>query len=206
MKLTVRAMLRRDIYRDMVRIPEAHRIDIRGNTIPEAAICKLSQAGVGKLLFARGTLGVDRAEVFLDEKTRNDLKVNVGQEYDFKIRNIRWLGHILWCTRASDPAYRESGEPHNMLAATVLDADGFWRLGLRINLNSGAIFFAFWIAEQDGTVLTKIGDKTYKIDFSNQQQCDDFYDEVVNRVKASFADRRKSKPKSIGFAVDPEPV
>ena len=106
MKLTVRQIPRQDIYKDMVRIPETYRLDVHDQKIPEGTICKLSMLGRGKLLAVRGRLGMDRQEVFMDDKTRADLKVECGQDYDFQIRRTSWVGHIFWSARASDPAYR----------------------------------------------------------------------------------------------------
>jgi hypothetical protein len=91
----------------MVRIPERYRLDKAGNKIGEGKICKIAVAsGVSKLLAVRGSIGVDRPEIRMAEKTRNDLGVTLGEEYDFEIRQSRWPGHICWSWTASDPAYR----------------------------------------------------------------------------------------------------
>lgn len=107
MKLTVRQISRHEVYKDMVRIPEAHRLDRDGNKIAEGKICQITvPSGPSKLLAVRGSIGVDRSEIRMAEKTRNDLGVTLGKEYDFHIRPVGWLGHICWSWNASDPAYR----------------------------------------------------------------------------------------------------
>lgn len=99
----------------------------------------------------------------------------------------------------------QKNEPNNVLTAMVLGEDGFWRLGLRINLMAGAVFFPIWISERDGAAVTKIADETISIDLDNERQCAEFYDKVVDRVKETFSDGKKSKTRGYGFAVDPQP-
>ena len=106
LKLTVRQISRHEVYKDMVRIPEAHRLDRDGSKIGEGKICKITVRGASKLLAVRGSIGADRLEIRMDERTRNDLGVAWGEEYDFEIRKCRWPSQICWSWSASDPAYR----------------------------------------------------------------------------------------------------
>ena len=52
--LEVRQGRRSEVYRDIARLPEAHRIDRDGNRIPEGRICKMSVRGKRILLSLRG--------------------------------------------------------------------------------------------------------------------------------------------------------
>lgn len=97
-----------------------------------------------------------------------------------RVMLLKWNGLRGDASKFTAP---EDAGIYSMAGATVLDEDGFWRLGLRISFGSAAIAFAFWVGEQDGGPITKIADKTWKLDFSNQHQCEEFYDEVVRRVK-----------------------
>jgi hypothetical protein len=118
-----------------------------------------------------------------------------------RVTFLKWNGEAGDGSRFSPP---EDGRSYALPGAIVLGDDGFWRLGLRIYLEFGTIAFAFWIAEQNGSPVTKIGEKVWRLDFSNEQLCKDFYDEVVVRVKEPFVDRKKPKGKTIGFIVDSE--
>ena len=88
-----------------------------------------------------------------------------------------------------------------MAGATVLDAEGFWRIGVHVDLGVGTIFFPLWMAEQDGIAVTKVAGKNLKIDVSNQQECNEFYDQLVSRIKEAFSDPKKSKSSGFGFIV-----
>jgi hypothetical protein len=116
-----------------------------------------------------------------------------------RVTFLKWNGKTGADSRFAAP---QDGGAYTMLGATVMDSDGFWRLGFHLNLGLGSIAFAFWIAEQNGSPITKIADKTWKLDFSNQQECNEFYEEVVDRVKEAFDGSRKPKVKSVGFVVD----
>lgn len=87
--------------------------------------------------------------------------------------------------------------------ATVLGEDGFWRLGLRIFLKPIAtVWFAFFVAEQEGRPLVKVGDKTYKIDWESPNARNKLYDDIVNRIKDAFTGQKKQGNKGIGFVVE----
>jgi hypothetical protein len=90
-KLTVRPIDEPAIYKDMVRIPEACRLDIDGNKIGEGKICKIAvPARASKLLAIRGPgrYPADLPEIHMDDKTRNDLGVELNKEYEFHTHSL----------------------------------------------------------------------------------------------------------------------
>lgn len=107
MKLTVHKMTRReDVYKDLMRIPEIHRLDHSGGHIPEGTVCKVTlTGGKSKRVAVRGCEYED-ARILMDGKIRDDLGVVEGSEYDFQLGVCGWLGHNVWACSASDPAYR----------------------------------------------------------------------------------------------------
>jgi hypothetical protein len=106
MKLTVHQLPQADVYKDVVRIPEAHRLDVDARRIAEATVCKVAvSGGCSKLLSVRGYNSTEPI-ILMDERTRNDLGVSDRQEYDFQLKPTRWFGHSRWAWNASDPAYR----------------------------------------------------------------------------------------------------
>lgn len=106
MKLKVVQIDRADVYKDIARIPENHRVDRRGHPIPEAKICKVTAGGRSVLLSLRGQQGHANPTIHLDEKTRRALGLTDGIEAEFRIRKVSLVGQVLWAWRATDPAYR----------------------------------------------------------------------------------------------------
>ena len=151
----------------------------------------------------------------------NTARKNAEQyrERCWKYMNLLFTGFVRYCAIPPDcvtllkwngimgeGSAFESAEPSSftMMGATVLGDDGFWRLGLRISLGSGAVQLAFAVAEQDGIPVIRGADKPRPIDFSDQQQCNDFYDEVVGKIKAAFIEPQKPKGTTFGFIVQTE--
>ena len=112
-------------------------------------------------------------------------------------------------THCRDSAYRQLHfweRNHSLQGAAVLGEDGFWRLGVRIFLKPLAtIWFAFFVAEQNGHPVVKIGDRTYNPDLAKPDTCNEIYEGIIDRVKDAFSFPKKSKGKTIGFTVEPQP-
>ena len=106
MKLIVRRASKTDVYKDIVRIPEAYRLDHKGKRIDEGAICKVAAATKSDLKIVRGCNSQTSAVILMDEKTRNDLGLDDGAKYYFDLRPVRWIGQCKWAWSATDPAYR----------------------------------------------------------------------------------------------------
>jgi hypothetical protein len=105
-KLKVRMADKEDTYKDLARIPEKYRRDSSQLLIPEGRICKVTIAGRSRLLSLRGRLHENEALIFMDASARDDLKLEVGSEYEVALREAWWFGQFLWAWRASDPLYR----------------------------------------------------------------------------------------------------
>lgn len=100
MQLKVRQAERDDVYRDIARVPQADR-----QGIPEGVICRVSVAGKSRDLAIRGLAG-RREEIALDEYSREQLGVELGQSYDFQLRRVWLPGQVRWALRAADPGVR----------------------------------------------------------------------------------------------------
>jgi hypothetical protein len=79
MKLLVAQIRRDDVYKDIARIPEGHRLDRRGNLIPEARICKVTTGSKSVLLSLRGQQDHANPTIHIDEKTRQALGLEEGR-------------------------------------------------------------------------------------------------------------------------------
>lgn len=106
MRLKVEQIDLESVYKDIARIPEAHRLDYRTRRIPEARICKVVVGGKSVLLSLRGQQGHVNPSIHMDEMTRRALGLDVGSQADFEFRQVWWLGQFLWAWHATDPAYR----------------------------------------------------------------------------------------------------
>ena len=107
MLLEVHQQLSGDVYRDVVRIPERHRRDVRGRLVPEGTIVKLTVQGTGsRVVWLRGIEGTAESWIRMDDKTRNELGVVTNQEYYFSIERVGTWGKLRWALGSSDPALR----------------------------------------------------------------------------------------------------
>ena len=111
MRLTVQPIKPKNIWRDCVNIPEAHRKDARGERLKEGTICKIAADGRSTRVYLKGVLGETRPIVKMDEKTRNDLGVVIGTEYEFELTKAGCWRQLLWAWDATDPVPRIAARP-----------------------------------------------------------------------------------------------
>jgi hypothetical protein len=97
MRLRVHRSPATDVYKDMVRIPETYRVDFHQKPIKEGRVCKLSVDGVSHLVVVRGVAGIKSHQfkcfdpcIHMDEVTRNYLKLEFENAYDFKIKRVQY--------------------------------------------------------------------------------------------------------------------
>lgn len=103
MRLKVKKIHPKNIWRDHAHIPERHRKDSRGAGIKEGTICKISADGRTTYVCVRGVIGETEPIIKIDEKTRNDLGVTIDNEYEFELTKAGWLGQFRWAWDATDP-------------------------------------------------------------------------------------------------------
>jgi hypothetical protein len=106
--LSVRAADREDVYKDIARVPERYRQNLRGCTIKEGSVCKVSVGSKHSFVLLRGLQDSQEAVIRLDERKRNELGLNPGDAADFSFSEVGLWGSLCWAWRASDPAYRVS--------------------------------------------------------------------------------------------------
>jgi len=104
-KLVVQKADEADIYRDIARVPEYHRKDRNGQTIPEGSVCKLSTAGKSAYVLLRGQGVTKEPNIWLDYRTRKRLDITPGHQEEFEFQPVGLWGQICWAWNASDPAY-----------------------------------------------------------------------------------------------------
>jgi|SRR6267143_3375482 len=104
MRLKVHQLSQREIYLDIVRIPEKYRLDRHDRQIEEGSVCSLICGGEEVFVIARGSPLTD-GSISVDERTRIKLKIAKGETYDFEISQTDLCGQVRWALEASDIRY-----------------------------------------------------------------------------------------------------
>lgn len=123
MNLAVARLDASDVYKDMARIPQEHRFDVRGKVVHEGQICRVRVRDRSATLSIRGYSENSAAVIRVDERTRARLEVTIGDEADFSLTPVGFPGQFAWAWRASDPAYRIAARLG--LISVILGALGF---------------------------------------------------------------------------------
>ena len=99
-----------DVYKDIVRVPEANRKNDCDRNITEGSVCKVRVASNRTEVYAilRGNRDGD-TEIKIDEYLRNKLGIEKGKEYEFTFKT-RWWYQFCWPWSATDPGYRISSQ------------------------------------------------------------------------------------------------
>jgi hypothetical protein len=105
-RLKVLMIADRDVYKDIVRIPEIHRVDRNGNIIEEATICWIRGTPKKSVVTLRGFQRSSAPEIRMDERTRLRLGVDSGESYDFEFKHAGMWGQLKWAWRASETGYQ----------------------------------------------------------------------------------------------------
>jgi hypothetical protein len=105
-KLRVRPISEEDIYKDIVQVPEVHRVGEDGSSIEESTVCWIDGTPHASVAVLRGYQQSSDAEIHMDERTRNRLGVKVGESHEFKFKRAGWWGQLRWAWNASETGYR----------------------------------------------------------------------------------------------------
>ena len=90
MRLEVHQLKEEDVYKDLVRISEAHRKDSGGNRTKENAIHRLSVEDRSTLVSIRGMQGETKAWIRMDDK-RVEVERRIDLFEDFLLgRHTAW--------------------------------------------------------------------------------------------------------------------
>lgn len=107
-ELEVRQLCRNEVYRDIIRVNEAHRIDKRQKRIREGKVCLVRANGRKCYAVLRGYQDSDAPQIRMDDYTRaiDRLNLTVGQTYEFEFRKVGFMGQLRWAWSASEIAYQ----------------------------------------------------------------------------------------------------
>jgi hypothetical protein len=96
----------RDVYKDIVRVPERYRLDESGEIIEEATICWILGTSKKSVVTLRGFQRSDEPEIRMDDRTRIRLGVKLGESYNFTFKRAYVWGQIRWAWCASETGYK----------------------------------------------------------------------------------------------------
>lgn len=106
-----------EVYRDIVRIPEAVRLDEAGGTIDEGQICKIKSGRKTAYVIVRGVKNFELEGspahvhgrcIHMDEVTRQRLDLAKARSARFRLTPVGWWGGFRWAWNATEIGYRIS--------------------------------------------------------------------------------------------------
>jgi len=110
MKLNVKRLPDDDAWRDMVRIPHQHRLNLKGDHISRGCVCKITANGKSGYVVVRGYEYKDGEKgqplIFIDSTWRGELNVKPDVEYEFTLEPGGTVAEWRWIWRARDPLIR----------------------------------------------------------------------------------------------------
>jgi hypothetical protein len=99
--LEVHQLPRDEVYLDIARVAEKYRVDPSGKLVEEGSVCLLQHAGRKIFVVVRGSTSTEKY-VFLDERSRTKLGVELNHTYDFELNKVGFVGKVRWAHQASD--------------------------------------------------------------------------------------------------------
>lgn len=102
MKLTVKSALEGDVFKDIVRIHQENRGPIKAGRV-----CKISvKNGKEKFFIVRGLPVNQNSKILMDDISREALGVELGEEYEFEVKEAGLWGKVWWACTVADTAPR----------------------------------------------------------------------------------------------------
>lgn len=112
MRLTVEEGRLTEVYRDIVRIPECHRLDKFGKVIPEGQVRRIWVDKKCAFVILRGEQQSTQKIIKMDEVTRNKLGLKYTEPADIEFD--RPLCHLYceyrWAWAATEISYRVAAQ------------------------------------------------------------------------------------------------
>jgi len=105
-RLQVHQLNKEDIYKDIIRVNEAHRINRHGATIKEGQVCLVLVNGRKCLVVLRGHQDSDTPQVRMDDYTRGRLGLRENVSYEFEFKQMGFVGQLRWAWDATEIGYQ----------------------------------------------------------------------------------------------------
>lgn len=110
--LEVHQLCSDEVYRDIIRVNEAHRVDKRQKRIREGQVCLVRVNGRKCFAVLRGYQDCNAPQIRMDDYTRGPFRLNVteGQTYEFEFRNVGFIGRLRWAWNSSEIGYQVASQ------------------------------------------------------------------------------------------------
>jgi hypothetical protein len=97
------------VYRDVIQVNIAHRVDKRQRVIKEGQVCLVHANGRKCLAILRGYQLSGAPNIYMDEYTRHEkLGVKKNESYDFEFKRVGYIRQLLWAWNATEMGYQVS--------------------------------------------------------------------------------------------------
>ena len=111
--------------------------------------------------------------------------------------------YLCWDQETQSYTEQEEGE-HSFAGAMTFDDAGDCRLGICLILTPRGeqpwVSFGLLVSESNGIMSLRLErDKAVRLDLENRSQCDEFYQNIVEKVKRSFTESEGPDTEPIGF-------
>ncbi len=100
--LTVGSGEERDVYKDIVRIAEQSRGNLKAGRIHKF----ITPNGSAYFILRGSEVPKNIGKILMDDVSRRTMKLCLGEPYDFDIREVGFWGELWWACNAVDPTYR----------------------------------------------------------------------------------------------------
>jgi hypothetical protein len=116
-----------------------------------------------------------------------------------KVRFLRWNG--MTGEQRNYTAPDGEDEIYSLPGAIKYDrTDGYWHLGIVVTLSQLQwVGFVLCVTEESGKPLVKFGGVGTPRRIGDSKQRDEFFDEIVGKLKQSYENYRGPGPKNLGF-------
>lgn len=105
-RFEVHQLYREDIYKDIIRVNEAHRINKHGDRIKEGQVCRVWVNGRKCLAVLRGHQDSDSLQIRMDDYTRRKLDLRENSFYEFEFKQAGFFGQLCWAWNATEIGYQ----------------------------------------------------------------------------------------------------
>jgi hypothetical protein len=106
--LEVHQLPKEEIYRDMIRVNESHRVNKRTETIKEGHLCLVRANGKKCFAILRGYQDGVLPEIRMDDYTRgaSRLGLELSKPYEFEFEEVGLIQQWCWAWNATEIGYQ----------------------------------------------------------------------------------------------------
>jgi len=105
-RLEVHQLNKEDVYKDIIRVNEAHRTNRHGDRIKEGQVCRVWTNRRKCLAVLRGYQDNDAPQIRMDDYMREKLDLRENAFYEFEFKQAGFFGQLCWAWNATEIGYQ----------------------------------------------------------------------------------------------------